>query len=73
MKIKLTTSEIQAILQGCKYTLRLINSSQYYRNIESSEYFYTLNDVFLNDAFNILGEVLDAIHGMKQMTQKGEF
>ena len=73
MEIKLTTSEIQAILQGCQYTLRLISSSQDYRNIESSEYFSTLNDVVLNDAFNILGEVLDAIDNMKQMAQKGEF
>ncbi|AUB41940.1 hypothetical protein COO91_08031 [Nostoc flagelliforme CCNUN1] len=44
-----------------------------YRNIESSEYFSTLNNVVLNDAFNILGEVLDAIDDMKQMAQKGEF
>jgi hypothetical protein len=64
---------VSAVLQGCQYTLRLISSSKDYRNIESSEYFSTLNDVVLNDAFNILGEVLDAIEDMKQMTQKREF
>ncbi|WP_292843099.1 hypothetical protein [Nostoc sp. NMS8] len=68
MEIKLTTSEIQAILQGCQYTLRLISSSQDYRNIESSEYFSTLNDVVLNDAFNILGEVLNAIDDVNNPT-----
>jgi hypothetical protein len=37
MEIQLTTSEIRTILHGCQYTLRLISSSQDYRNIESSE------------------------------------
>ncbi|MBD2730615.1 hypothetical protein H6G96_30940 [Nostoc sp. FACHB-892] len=72
MEIKLTTSEIQAILQGCQYTLRLISSSQDYRNIESSEYFSTSNDVVLNDAFNVLGEVADAIDQVEQVNQQGE-
>jgi hypothetical protein len=58
MEIKLTISEIPAVLQGCQYTLRLISSSQDYRNIESSEYFSTLNDVVLNDAFNMKGRSL---------------
>ncbi|WP_375466824.1 hypothetical protein [uncultured Nostoc sp.] len=70
MEIKLTTSEIQAILQGCQYTLQLISSSQDYRNIESSEYFSTSNDVVLNDAFNVLGEIVDAIDGVQQATQQ---
>ncbi|AUB42151.1 hypothetical protein COO91_08258 [Nostoc flagelliforme CCNUN1] len=35
--------------------------------------FSTSNDVVLNDAFNILGEVVDAIDEVEQMTQKGEF
>ncbi len=27
----------------------------------------------LNDAFNVLGEVVDAIDGVQQATQKGDF
>jgi hypothetical protein len=72
MEIQLTTSEIRAILQGCQHTLRLVGSSKDYRKIQSPQYFSTSNDVVLNDAFNIWGEVLDAIDGMEQMTQKGE-
>jgi hypothetical protein len=37
MEIKLTTSEIRTMLQGCQYTLQLVGSSKDYRNIESSE------------------------------------
>ncbi len=73
MEIQLTTAEIRTILQGCQYTLRLVGSSKDYRKIQSSEYFSTSNDVVLNDAFNILGEVVDAIDGVQQATQKGEF
>jgi hypothetical protein len=72
MEIQLTTSEIRAILQGCQYTLRLVGSSKDYRKIQSSEYFSTSNDVVLNDAFNILGEVVDAIDEVEQVNQQGE-
>lgn len=72
MEIKLTTSEIRTILQGCQYTLRLVGSSKDYRRLQSSEYFSTSNDVVLNDAFNILGEVVDAIDGVEQVNQQGE-
>jgi hypothetical protein len=68
MEIKLTTAEIRTILQGCQYTLQLVGSSRDYRKIQSSEHFYTSND-----AFNILGEVVDAIDGVQMATQKGEF
>ncbi|BDI20639.1 hypothetical protein ANSO36C_64410 (plasmid) [Nostoc cf. commune SO-36] len=73
MKIKLTTSEIRAILQGCQHTLRLVQSSRDYRNIQSSQYFSTTNDVVLNDAVNVLFELVKAIDGVEQMSQKGEF
>jgi hypothetical protein len=53
MEIKLTTTEIRTILQGCQHTLRLVGSSKDYRKIQSSEYFSTSNDVVLNDAFNV--------------------
>ncbi|MBN3890439.1 MAG: hypothetical protein HWQ43_15175 [Nostoc sp. JL31] len=69
MEIKLTTQEIRAILQGCQYTLRLVGSSQDYRKIQSSEHFSTSNDVVLNDAFSILGEIVDAIDEVEQVNQ----
>jgi hypothetical protein len=47
-----------------------VGSSQDYRQIQSSEYFTTSDDVVLNDATNILGEILNAIDGVEQMTQK---
>jgi hypothetical protein len=70
MEIKLTTSEMRAILQGCQYTLQLVGSSKDYRKIQSSEHFSTSNDVVLNDAFNILGEVVNAIDEVEQATQQ---
>lgn len=73
MEIKLTTSEIRAILQGCQHTLRLVGSSRDYRKIQSSQYFSTTNDVVLNDAVNVLFELVEAIDGVEQMSQKGEF
>ncbi len=70
MEIKLSTSEIRTILQGCQYTLRLVGSSKDYRRLQSSEYFSTSNDVVLNDAFNILGEVVTAIDEVERMAQQ---
>ncbi|OYD99956.1 hypothetical protein [Nostoc sp. 'Peltigera membranacea cyanobiont' 232] len=72
MEIKLTTSEIRTILQGCQHTLRLVGSSRDYRNIQSSQYFSTSKNVVLNDAFNILGEIVDAIDRVEQINQQGE-
>ncbi len=69
MEIKLTRSEIRTILQGCQYTLRLVESSKDYRRLQSSEYFFTSNDVVLNDVFNVLGEVVNAIDDVEQATQ----
>ncbi|MHC0068576.1 hypothetical protein ACWATR_37900 [Nostoc sp. UIC 10890] len=45
-------------------------SSKDYRRLQSSEYFSTSNDVVLNDAFNILGEIVDAIDDVQQATQQ---
>jgi len=72
MEIKLTTPEIRAILQGCQYTLRLVSSTKDYRRIESSEYFSTSNDVVLNDAVNVLFELVEAIDQVEQFSQQGE-
>ncbi|MBD2730545.1 hypothetical protein H6G96_30575 [Nostoc sp. FACHB-892] len=70
MEIKLTTSEIRTILQGCQHTLRLVGSSKDYRRLQSSEHLSTSNDVVLNDAFNVLEEIVDAIDGVQQATQQ---
>ncbi|MCC5654062.1 hypothetical protein LC609_30645 [Nostoc sp. XA013] len=70
MEIQLTTSEIQTILQGCQHTLRLVGSSKDYRRLQSSEYFSTSNDVVLNDAFNVLGEIVNAIDDVEQMIKQ---
>ena len=72
MQIKLTTPEIRAILQGCQHTLRLVGSSRDYRNIQSSQYFSTTNDVVLNDAINVLFELVEAIDRVEEFTQQGE-
>lgn len=72
MYLKLTTPEIRAILQGCQHTLRLVESSRDYRNIQSSQYFSTTNDVVLKDAVNVLFELVETINGVEQMSHKGE-
>ncbi len=72
MEIKLSTSEIRTILQGCQYTLRLVGSSKDYRRLQSSEYFSTSNDVVLNDAFNVLEEIVDAIDEVEQVNREEE-
>ena len=70
MEIKLTRSEIRTILQGCQYTLQMVGSSKDYRRLQSSEYFSTSNDVVLNDAFNVLGEIVNAIDDVEQMIEQ---
>ncbi|MDM9580231.1 hypothetical protein [Nostoc sp. GT001] len=66
------STEIRTILQGCQHTLRLVGSSRDYRNIQSSQYFSTSKNVVLNDAFNILGQIVDAIDQVEQINQQGE-
>ena len=70
MEIKLTTSEIRTILQGCQYTLQIVGSSKDYRRLQSSECFSTSNGVVLNDAFNVLGEIVNAIDDVEQMIEQ---
>jgi hypothetical protein len=72
MEIRLTTAEIRTILQGCQYTLQLVGSSKDYRRLQSSEHFSTSNNVVLNDAFNVLEEIVDAIDQVEQINQQGE-
>ena len=72
MEIILTTSEIRAIVKGCQQTLRLVRSTTEYRQIESSEYFSTSNDLVLGDAVNALGEVDEAIRQYESLNQQTE-
>ncbi|MEA5603212.1 hypothetical protein [Nostoc sp. UHCC 0252] len=66
MEMILTTAEIRQILKGCQQTLRLVQSTTEYRRIEYSEYFSTSNNVVLNDALNVLFEVIGAIDDIEQ-------
>jgi len=50
--------------------LRLVGSSKNYRRLQLSEYFSTSNNVVLNDAFNVLGEIVNAIVDVEQMTEQ---
>ncbi|MBN3927013.1 hypothetical protein CDG79_33695 [Nostoc sp. 'Peltigera membranacea cyanobiont' 232] len=59
-------------MQGCQYTLQMVGSSKDYRRLQSSEHFSTSNDVVLNDAFNVLGEVVEAIDQVEQFNRQGE-
>lgn len=70
MEIRLSTSEIRTILQGCQYMLQIVGSSKDYRRLQSSEHFSTSNNVVLNDAFNVLEEIVDAIDDVEQATQQ---
>ncbi len=72
MEIILTTAEIRAILKACQQTLRLLQSTTEYRQIERSEYFATSNEVVLNDALNVLFEVIGAIEDMQINHTKSE-
>lgn len=57
----LKSSEIMAILEGCRQTLRFVQSSATYQQIEASERFTTSNDLRLGDAIQSLSEVGQAI------------
>jgi hypothetical protein len=61
MQPSLTTTEIMTILGGCKQTLKFVQSSAAYQEIESSERFTTSNDLRLGDAIQSLSEVGQAI------------
>jgi hypothetical protein len=67
MEMTLTTAEIRAILQGCQQTLRFVQSTEEYRQIENSEYFSSPNDLVLNDAVSALSEVIGGIEDMQKI------
>ncbi|WP_341529959.1 hypothetical protein WKK05_11965 [Nostoc sp. UHCC 0302] len=72
MEMKLSTLEIRAILQGCQYTLRLVGSSKDYRQLQGSPDFSTSNDTVLNNVVNTLGELIEAIDDVEQLTGESE-
>ena len=57
----LTTTEIMTILLGCEQTLRFVQASPNYQQIEASERFSTSNDLRLGDAIQALMEIHQAI------------
>ncbi|MDZ8029378.1 MAG: hypothetical protein RMX97_32505 [Nostoc sp. DedQUE11] len=57
----LTTTEIMTILLGCEQTLRFVQASPNYKQIEASERFSTSNDLRLGDAIQALLEIHEAI------------
>lgn len=61
MQPSLTTTEIITILDGCKQTLKFVQSCAAYQEIESSKRFTTSNDLRLGDAIQSLSEVGQAI------------
>ncbi|WP_341528512.1 hypothetical protein WKK05_04020 [Nostoc sp. UHCC 0302] len=67
MEMKLSTSEIRAILQGCQCTLRFVGSSKDYRQLQGSPDFSTSNDMVLNNVVNTLGELIEAIDDVEQL------
>ncbi|MBC1300196.1 hypothetical protein GNF11_36015, partial [Nostoc sp. UCD122] len=46
----LTTTEIMTIILGCEQTLRFVQASPNYKQIEASERFSTSNDLKIGDA-----------------------
>ena len=65
----LTTTEIMTIIEGCKQTLKFVQLSSTYQEIESSERFTTSNDLRLGDAIQSLSEVHQAILNIEFYSQ----
>ncbi|MBD2536583.1 hypothetical protein H6G97_47925 [Nostoc flagelliforme FACHB-838] len=65
----LTTTEIMTIILGCEQTLRFVQASPNYKQIEASEKFSTSNDLRLGDAVQTLVEVHEAILNIEFYSQ----
>lgn len=65
----LTTTEIMTIILGCEQTLRFVQASPNYKQIEASERFSTSNDLRLGDAVQTLVEVHEAILNIEFYSQ----
>ena len=53
--------QIKAIISGSEETLRMLQISPDWQNIESSEMFSTQNDLVLGDAIQTLAELYQAL------------
>ena len=53
--------QIKAIISGSEETLRMLQNSSEWQNIESSETFSTQNDLVLADAIQTLAELYQAL------------
>ncbi|MHC5914686.1 MAG: hypothetical protein ACYTXE_27670 [Nostoc sp.] len=65
----LTTTEIMTIILGCEQTLRFVQASPNYKQIEASSRFSTSNDLRLGDAVQTLVEVHEAILNIEFYSQ----
>lgn len=61
MQAILTDDQIITILAGYEQGLRLLQSTESYRKLESSDRFHTSNDLVLGDAIQALFEIQSAI------------
>ncbi|MBD2247070.1 hypothetical protein [Nostoc sp. FACHB-888] len=65
----LTTTEIMTIILGCEQTLRFVQASPNYKQIEASEKFSTSNDLKMGDAVQALMEIHEAILNIEFYSQ----
>ncbi|MCW5319473.1 hypothetical protein GTQ43_39775 [Nostoc sp. KVJ3] len=65
----LTTTEIMTIILGCEQTLRFVQASPNYKQIEASERFSTSNDLKMGDAVQALMEIHEAILNIEFYSQ----
>ncbi|MBW4564948.1 MAG: hypothetical protein KME32_28340 [Mojavia pulchra JT2-VF2] len=65
----LTTTEIMTIILGCEQTLRFVQVSPNYKQIEASERFSTSNDLKMGDAVQALMEIHEAILNIEFYSQ----
>jgi hypothetical protein len=65
----LTTTEIMTIILGCEQTLKFVQASPNYKQIEASERFSTSNDLRLGDAVQALMEIHEAILNIEFYSQ----
>ncbi len=57
----MNVEQIKTILQGTEATLKLVLASSEYQQIQRSQWFTTSNDFMLDDAVQVIAEVLDGI------------
>ncbi len=65
----LTTTEIMTIILGCEQTLRFVQASPNYKQIEACKRFSTSNDLKIGDAVQTLMEIHEAILNIEFYSQ----